>query len=140
MADFNEQLDAMKNEIAALEEKRLNALIELGELALPELKGNPEFFDPVAKIEEMALKIVELKEGMTILEARKAQFELEEKERIARRTCYACNRINPEGAKFCETCGGKLGDLPREFCKNCGTMNQPSLKFCGECGSKLDEV
>ena len=140
MSDFNEQLAAITDEIAALEEGRIKALTELGELALPELKGKKEFSEPIAKIEEMDTKIGELKENKTALEARKVEFEREERERTVRRTCFSCNRINPEGAKFCETCGAKIGELPREFCKSCGTLNPSGLKFCGECGNKLDDV
>ena len=139
MTDIDNQLASMTSEIAATEESRLSALVELGELALPELKGNAEFSDAVTKIEELNAKLSNLKESKVALEAKKLQYEREERERTVLRTCFTCNRINPDGAKFCEGCGSKIGELPREYCKNCGTLNQTTLKFCGECGNKLGD-
>ena len=140
IADINEQLVALATEIESLEGSRIKALVGFGELALPELKDKAEFSEAAAEIEEMDAKIAESKENKVTLEATKAQLEFEQRERDVRRTCFVCNRVNPEGARFCEGCGGKLGDLPREFCKKCGTLNLSTLKFCGECGNKLDEA
>ena len=140
MVDFNAQIKAVTDEIAALEDARIKALIELGEQALPELKSKVDYFEPVSRIEEAIAKIEDLKERKKTLEAEKAKFEREEKERAIMRSCTRCGRINPDGAKFCEGCGAQIGVLPREYCKVCTTMNPPTLKFCGECGNKLDDA
>ncbi len=47
--------------------------------------------------------------------------------------CPRCNTDNPEQAKFCNECGGKLEIV----CPQCGTSNSPGSKFCNECGRDL---
>jgi class 3 adenylate cyclase len=44
--------------------------------------------------------------------------------------CPKCRKDNPEGAKFCNECGGRL----ELACPNCQKVNSPGSKFCGECG------
>ena len=136
---FDEKLAAIAEEAEALKDLRTEMILEIGEKAYAELSGRPELAELVARIAEVEEKAEGLRQQEEELAAEKAQFEREEKERIARRTCIKCKALNPEDAKFCEECGQGLGILPREYCKNCSTMNPPGLKFCGECGTKLDD-
>ena len=138
MADINEQLTALKDELAKLEEERREACTEFGEAALPALRDNKDFAEAVAKIDGLTEKIAKTGEQESDLLAEKAKQEREERERIVKLTCFNCKMLNPDDAVFCENCGSKLGELPREYCTECGTLNQPGLKFCGECGKKLD--
>ena len=140
MADINEQLNALKDELVKLDEERREALMEFGEAALAELRDNKDFSEAVTKIDELTEKITEKSELESTLLVNKEKQEREERERIVKLTCFSCNIVNPEGAMFCENCGAKLGVLPREYCKECGTMNQSGLKFCGECGNRLEEA
>ena len=140
MADlliYEEKLSAMANEISALETSRLMALAEIGEKALAEICDKPDFAELREKFDGIEGRIKELKQQEAALLEEKTRFEKEEKERLIRRTCFTCKAVNPEGSRFCEECGAKLGELPREYCKNCGTVNPAGMKFCGECGSKL---
>jgi len=139
VSDINEQLTALKEEVARLEEERYKALMEFGEKALPELRGKADFSEDAAKLDELEASIKAKGEEEIALLAEKEKQEAEERERILKLTCFSCNIVNPEGAMFCENCGSKLGEPPREYCKNCGFMNQPGMMFCGKCGSKLDE-
>jgi membrane protease subunit (stomatin/prohibitin family) len=50
--------------------------------------------------------------------------------------CGKCGTGNPAGAKFCNSCGEKLGN-GGNFCTDCGTQNAPGAKFCGNCGKAL---
>jgi len=147
----NEDEDILKVRVekAALIGKRIEALATFGEMALPELADKPEFAGQVEKVESFTAEISALEEKEAALQAEKElreaalraemeRKEREERERIARLTCYKCKTVNPDDARFCEKCGSKLGDPPREYCKNCGLMNQPGMKFCGECGNKLE--
>ena len=136
---FDERLAAIKGEAEGLKDLRAEIIVEIGEKALAELSGSPELAELAAKVAEVDEKADNLKRQEEEVLAEKAQFEKEEKERIAKRTCIKCKALNPEDARFCEECGQELGILPREFCRNCSTMNPTGLKFCGECGSKLDE-
>jgi len=47
--------------------------------------------------------------------------------------CPECHRENPEGAKFCLGCGGRLALV----CPGCGTVLPPDAKFCLECGTPV---
>ena len=137
---YSERLAAIANEIVAMEDQRHKSYADIGERAFPELRDKPEFAESVAKVDKILAYISELKQKEAELLAEKEKREEEERERIAKLTCFTCKTVNSEGSKFCERCGKKLGEPPREYCKACGTMNQPTMKFCGECGQKLDEA
>jgi len=47
--------------------------------------------------------------------------------------CPKCQFENPEGAKFCGNCKGKLFLV----CPECGTENSPRNKYCDECAHEL---
>ncbi len=49
--------------------------------------------------------------------------------------CENCGFENPDGNKFCESCGARL----ELICPKCGHSNSPDAKFCGSCGVKLQE-
>ena len=134
----DERLAAIAEETEAMETQRLSALAGIGEKALPELRANPAFAELVALADEAAARIGALKQEEAALRAEIERREREEKERLAKRTCFVCKAVNPEGAKFCEECGAKLGAFPKEYCRACNAMNQPGQKFCGECGNRLE--
>ena len=50
--------------------------------------------------------------------------------------CPKCRFENPEGAKFCNECGGRL----ELACPNCTKVNPPGSKFCSECGHPLSAL
>ena len=47
--------------------------------------------------------------------------------------CVSCKAENPEGAKFCSSCGTPL----QVTCPKCGKRNPPAARFCNECGTAL---
>jgi len=47
--------------------------------------------------------------------------------------CPACSHENPDPAKFCLECGGRL----TLACHQCGIPLPPGAKFCSECGTAL---
>ena len=49
-------------------------------------------------------------------------------------SCPNCHAPLATNAKFCPTCGAKLGG--GAFCTTCGAKLQPGAKFCAECGTK----
>ena len=51
--------------------------------------------------------------------------------------CSDCGFENPEGIKFCGSCGHALRSVAR--CRSCGSENPPGFSFCGECGSPLTD-
>jgi class 3 adenylate cyclase/tetratricopeptide (TPR) repeat protein/ribosomal protein L40E len=50
--------------------------------------------------------------------------------------CPKCGTENPNVAKFCNECGGKL----ELVCNECGTTNPPGSKFCNACGQDLRKL
>ncbi len=50
--------------------------------------------------------------------------------------CPKCGAKVAANAKFCPECGAKLGDT---VCKNCGEKVKAGAKFCANCGSKIEE-
>jgi RNA polymerase subunit RPABC4/transcription elongation factor Spt4 len=136
---IDERIATLKEAREALEVKRLGAFTELGEKAYEQIKDVPEFAEITAVIDDAEKRIKEIGEEEAALIAEQEKKEREDRERIARQTCPSCKNVNPDDAAFCENCGAKLGELPKEFCKTCGIINQPGQKFCGECGTKLEE-
>lgn len=51
-------------------------------------------------------------------------------------TCPKCEAPLAANAKFCPSCGAKLGTAGAAFCTSCGAKLQPGAKFCAECGTK----
>ena len=47
--------------------------------------------------------------------------------------CPQCRQDNPESAKFCRDCGGRL----EAVCPGCGHPNLPGSRFCNECGKPV---
>lgn len=137
---IDEMLAAIAGEIESYQMQRLTVFAEIGERLLPELGDRPEFSELVNLSESTAERIETLKRQAAGMLEDKERLEKEEREKLAARTCYICGTVNEEGAKFCESCGSKLGEPPREYCKACGTMNPAGMKFCGECGAKLEEI
>ena len=54
-------------------------------------------------------------------------------------TCPSCGHENPEGVKFCQECGTKLGGSAKKHCTSCGAELTPGTRFCGECGARQPE-
>ncbi len=48
--------------------------------------------------------------------------------------CPSCGFENPEGLRFCGSCGTALG----RACPVCGAENPEGFRFCGSCGQELD--
>ena len=49
--------------------------------------------------------------------------------------CPSCKSANPEGAKFCISCGAAL----QAACPGCGSQLPTQARFCPECGHQLAE-
>lgn len=52
--------------------------------------------------------------------------------------CTSCGTVNPDGSKFCASCGKPIPqEQPAPFCPKCGTQNPQGGKFCKNCGNPL---
>ena len=138
--NFDELISEALEEAASVKNRRMQILQEIGEKAIPEIRGNLNFAALIVMLEENEKQSNEIQENIIVLREEKERFEREEQERIAKLTCYYCKRVNKDSSRFCEECGAKLGEPPREYCTSCKTMNLPHMKYCGECGTKLAEI
>lgn len=51
--------------------------------------------------------------------------------------CPTCGHSNPEGQKFCGSCGENIQIKKSNICQNCGAQVPMGNKFCGSCGSPI---
>ena len=52
--------------------------------------------------------------------------------------CTSCGTVNPDGSKFCASCGKPIPqEQPAPTCSKCGTQNPQGGKFCKNCGNSL---
>lgn len=142
--DESMQLVVTQGEMTELEGKKNAALAELGQAAYEMVKSNTwnrEMLIPLCSAVDDAEALLNSKRA-ELEKAQKAAEEKQrlEKEKLAERTCPECGEVNPEGTKFCQNCGHKLGakKSAANVCKACGAVNEPNTRFCGECGAKLD--
>lgn len=49
-------------------------------------------------------------------------------------SCTKCSTAVPTNAKFCPSCGNKVGE--ERFCSDCGAKISAGAKFCPECGKQ----
>src|ERR1700716_219039 len=53
---------------------------------------------------------------------------------MAGTVCASCSSENPQGARFCMSCGAAL----ERRCPSCGESAPPEARFCMACGGPLD--
>lgn len=123
-----------QNEINELQKQEAGVFIQLGKEVIAR---NPQQFPE----QEEKLRVIRasLNEAQAKLTA--AQKEKEQKERAqqiaeAQVTCPSCGFRNPDGVKFCQECGAKLG--VNLTCPSCGVAVVPGVRFCGACGARLE--
>ncbi len=54
--------------------------------------------------------------------------------RVPEVACPSCGTLNPEGFRFCGSCGSAM----ERTCPSCGSTNPATNAFCGSCGTGLD--
>ena len=127
-------LEQITEQIEKLEHDENQSYAELGRILLPELTDEEgEHAELVARIRITEKRLIALRDDQLSMEA-------DYQKQLIASTCFYCKAVNADGAAFCEECGKRLGEKPREYCDNCGTMNHSHQKFCGECGTKLAEL
>ena len=132
--DPKTKLLKMQTEVSDLKKQQTDLYTEIGKRAV-EQYGLASFGELAQRMQliESNLAAAEAK----LREAQGAEQERERAEKAAKagRTCPACGHENPEGTRFCQECGGKLGGMK---CPACGADNGPGVKFCNACGNRLE--
>ncbi len=144
--DPNTALFKLQNEVKDLKKQETDLYTEIGKKAAEQygLESFGEIADRLKLIQvnlaaaEEKLQTAQVEKEQRDAEAKAAQEQREAAARAARmeRTCPQCGTENPEGTKFCQECGAKLG--VQNTCPSCGHGNPAGVKFCQECGAKLE--
>lgn len=126
-----------QNEVNDLKNQESELFIEIGRQAYEQ---NPDLWPQSDK-----LKLIQsnISSAQIKLDAAKVEQETKEQEEKAEKdacTCPSCGYENPDGVKFCQECGAKLGGAIMVHCTSCGAELAPGTHFCGECGAKQREV
>jgi ribosomal protein L40E len=128
------------------EGKLLNAQSDLSDLKNKEAEllqaiGKKAYEqNPTAWEEDSQLKLVRqsMADAQKLLDEAQTSMKNAEAEKEALEaslTCPNCSYYNPEGTKFCQQCGSKLG-ITKVFCTSCNAELAPGTSFCGTCGAK----
>jgi membrane protease subunit (stomatin/prohibitin family) len=123
-----------QTEVSDLKNQEEAVYTEIGRLAYAQ---NPDAF-PAQKT-KLQLIGANLSAAEAKLNAKQQEMKAAEqakREAEARSSCPSCGAANPDGVKFCQECGTKLG-AAKAFCTSCGQENPPGTRFCGNCGNKL---
>lgn len=123
-----------QSEVSDLQKQETELYAQVGKLALA--KGSVHFPELENKLclvhENLSIAQEKLKNALAEKDAKEAAIRAEEE----KQTCSSCGNRNPDGVKFCQECGAKLGVITK--CPNCGSKLISGARFCGECGSKLE--
>lgn len=132
------KLMGLQTEVSDLKKKEKELYVEIGMQAIRE-QGAEHFGESA---ERLALVQANLKGAEEALSAAlREQEETDRKEKAEReaRTCPECGHENPEGMRFCQECGTKLGAPEKLFCPSCGAEVKKGVRFCGSCGAGIRE-
>lgn len=123
-----------QSEVGDLQAQESAIYTEIGKLVFSQ---NPEAFP--AQANRLRLVQANLAEAEAKLKSEtQAKQAAERAERDAQEhlNCPECGHQNPEGVRFCQECGAKLGSV-KAICPACGQDNAPGVRFCGGCGQKI---
>ena len=131
-----------QSEVSSLQKQEQELYAEIGRKA-EQMYGLDAFGDVANKLR---LVQANLQTAKAALDTTKAQQEQAKAEEDARRRaeeaaaealrCPSCGHSNPEGTKFCQECGARMGS---SACVSCGAPLQAGTRFCGECGARQPE-
>ncbi len=125
----------VQSEVDDLKKQETQLLAQIGQKAIAE--GGIARFGELGEQLKLVQTNLAAAEGKlkTALEEKDAKDKAE-KEEEQKYTCPDCGTRNPDGVKFCQECGAKLG-IVKAFCPNCGAENPAGTRFCGGCGTKI---
>jgi len=128
------KLLAAQSELSDLKKQESDLLLEIGKQAY---ERNPSAWPQDAKLKLIQANIASAEAVLNEAKQAQEQADAAKKAAEAATTCPGCGHRNPEGVKFCQECGQKLGAAAKNFCTSCGEENPPGTRFCGGCGARL---
>jgi DNA-directed RNA polymerase subunit M/transcription elongation factor TFIIS len=129
------QLVRAQSDVADLRKQEAEILQEIGRQAYEA--------DPGAWPQASRLQLIRSNLEQAEAAVRQAQTAQQEADAVKQAqeqaaTCPQCGSRNPDGVKFCQECGTRLGAAAKVFCPSCGAENQPGTRFCGGCGARQE--
>jgi hypothetical protein len=124
-----------QSELSDLQKQESDILLEIGKQAYEQ---NPSVWPQDTKL-QLIRQNISSAQGI-LDEAKQAQEQAEavKKAEDERGRCPECGHKNPEGVKFCQECGTKLGGAEKTFCTTCGAELAAGTRFCGACGARQE--
>lgn len=117
------------SELNELQKQETELYAQIGKQALAE--GRVQFPELQNKLRLVQENLSAAQARLQSVQADKEKKDSARREEEESRLCPDCNNMNPEGVKFCQECGAKLGVGQ---CAGCGASLSPGVRFCGECG------
>jgi len=128
------KLMTAQNEVSDLKAQESAIYAEIGKLAFGR---EPDAFPAQTdKLRLIRANLAGAEANLKSLTEEKREAEQAEKEATDQLRCPGCGHQNPDGVKFCQECGSKLG-AGHAVCPACGEANPPGVRFCGNCGSAI---
>lgn len=124
------KLFAAQSELSDLQKQESEILVKIGRQAFEQ---NPNAWPQADKLRLIQSNIASAQATLDAAKQAQEEAEAAKEAEDAVGRCPSCGHRNPEGIKFCQECGGKLG---ASFCVGCGAQLQPGTRFCGECGAR----
>lgn len=131
--DPDVKLMTAQSDLSDLERQETELYAEIGRQAL--VKGSGQYPELESKLRLVQENLTEAQARLKRVQSEKDAMEAAKRAEDEARTCLSCGTINPDGTKFCQECGAKLG---ADKCSKCGTVLAPGTRFCGECGAKQE--
>ena len=124
------KLLSAQSDLSDLQKQENEILLEIG---LRAYEQQPTAWPQDAKIKLIRQNMATAQ--ATLNEAKQAQQQAETAKATeeTKGRCPSCGCGNPEGVKFCQECGSKLG---ASFCISCGAELSAGTRFCGGCGAR----
>lgn len=123
-----------QSEINDLKKQETELYAQIGRQALA--KGEVQFPELESKLHLVQGNMSMAQEKLKNAQAEKDAMEAAKRAEDDKQTCPQCGSCNPDGTKFCQECGAKLGATK---CRGCGEELAPGTRFCGECGTRVEE-
>lgn len=133
--DPNVKLMNAQSELGDLKKQEQELFAEIGRQAYT---ATPSAYPQSEKLKLIQLNIAEADRKLGAVNQEKQAAEAAKKAQEDAATCPSCGHMNPDGVKFCQECGGKLGAVGKTFCTSCGAELAAGTRFCGECGGKQE--
>jgi len=132
--DPDVKLMNLQTRLGDLRGEETAALAEVGKQALAEFPGR--FPEQEAELARVRGKLAAAEAELKGAQQARQQTEQAQKREEALCTCPRCGFRNPDGVRFCQECGAKLGPA---VCRACGAELAPGTRFCGACGAKQED-